>query len=73
MTLVDAAAKRLYESIQAPRWSFNTLAFEDSNGHPYIRVLVDPDYMSQMLSIPRNFENFRVSVEPRDKAFALAL
>jgi hypothetical protein len=70
MKKADAAARRLYEQIEAPAGSFNTLACEDDQG-PYIRVLVDRDIQTSM-RIPSHFENFRVSVESRSKAFLVA-
>jgi hypothetical protein len=47
MKKADAAARRLYEQIEAPAGSFNTLACEDDQG-PYIRVLVDRDIQTSM-------------------------
>jgi hypothetical protein len=66
MTHVDVAARRLFEKIQAPAGTFNTLAFADRAGRPYIRVLLDKDYFGRVENIPKRFGGFRVSVEKRE-------
>jgi hypothetical protein len=70
MTNVDAAARRLFENIQAPAGTFNTLAFADKVGPPCIRVFLDKDYFGRVQNIPTRFDGFRVSVEKREPAIA---
>ena len=67
---VDAAARRLFEKVEAPAGTFNTLAFADKSGRPYIRVLVDKEYFGRVPNIPARFEGFLVSVEQREPAVA---
>jgi hypothetical protein len=61
---IESAARRLLESIDAPRGLINVLAWPEVE-HSKIRVFVDPMARLMRWPVPSQFEGFPVEVEFR--------
>jgi hypothetical protein len=65
---VHEAASKLHRVIPGRPGDFNTLAFCDENGRPYIRVLVSAAFDARHVDLPNEYEGYRIVVERRGSA-----
>lgn len=67
---IQAAARRLFDVIDAPRGVVGVLAWPDIT-HPSIRVFVVPGFRLPVSALPTKFEGFSVEIEIRGDVIPL--
>ena len=66
---IHEAAKKFYESLNAPLGSVNVIPIQDTNGN-YLLIWVSPNYSKLISSFPQSFAHYRVVVEKRPSIIA---
>ena len=69
MTSLSKAAAKLQKVLPVPIGAANTLAYSGPGG-PYLRVYIDPAFLTFKHSIPKVFEGFPVVIEQRQRVVA---
>lgn len=70
MDLADRAAQNLLAILRAPSGTVNVLVWRSGSAAPYLRVLIDPNYLRSIVT-PNTHMGYPVKRESRPPTVAL--